>query len=154
MTDKAPLSFTLRPLNAADMPALADMWVESWRAVFPDIDFDARRKWFHDRMAAHGAVGACAIVAEGEDALLGFLTLDTATHFIDQLAAAPRAQGRGVAQALLTEARRLSPQRLRLDVNEGNARALRFYLREGFRMTGEGVNETSGLKLLRLEWRP
>ena len=147
-----PLPVTLRPLHDADMPALTGMWVASWRDVFPDIDFEARRAWFAARMAAHRADGVQVVVAERAGALLGCITIDAATHFIDQLAVAPAALGRGVAQALLAEARRHSPLQLLLDVNEANGRALRFYAREGFVVVGEGTSEASGLRLLRLEW--
>ena len=39
-----------------------------------------------------------------------------------------------------------------LDVNQANARAVRFYEREGFRKVGEGVNPVSGLETLAMEW--
>ena len=139
-------------MRDVDMPALADMWVESWRDVFPDIDFEARRTWFSDRMAAHRAAGVRIAVAENASALQGFISVDIASQFIDQLAVARAALGRGVAQALIAEARRLSPRRLLLDVNEANTRAVRFYQRQGFEVIGTGVSETSGLPLLRMQW--
>lgn len=135
-----------------DLPALTDMWVDSWRGVFPDIDFEARRAWFHGRLAAHRAGGVRIVVAECEKRLLGFITVDAASHFIDQLAVAPVAAGRGVAQMLLAQARRVSPRRLLLDVNEANGRAVNFYRRQGFQVIGEGVSEASGLPLLWMEW--
>ena len=144
---------TLRRMSVLDLGALTDMWVASWEAVFTDIDFEGRRMWFQDRMSEHLLTGARCIVAEHEGALLGFVTLDEKSGFIDQLAVAPAALGRGVAQALLAETRRLSPEALVLDVNEANARALNFYKRQGFRVTGDGVSVASGLKLLRMAWR-
>ena len=63
-----------------------------------------------------------------------------------------RLSGCGVAQRLLAQARRMSPRQLLLDVNEANRRALNFYRRQGFRVTGEGISEASGLALLRMEW--
>ena len=152
MSTCEPLSATLRTMRDVDMPALADMWVESWRDVFPDIDFEARRTWFYDRMAAHRATGVRIAVAETASVLQGFITVDTANQFIDQLAVARAALGRGVAQALIAEARRLSPRRLLLDVNEANTRAVRFYQRQGFAVTGRGISEASGLALLRMLW--
>lgn len=146
------LAFTLRPLQPGDMPALTGMWVESWNAVFPQIDFEARRSWFGARMAAHCASGALVIVAQGEADLLGFITLDAVTGFIDQLAVARVALGQGIAQALLARARAASPLRLLLDVNAANLRAVRFYARQGFVVAGDGVNAASGMPLLRMHW--
>ena len=154
MSEAAPLAVTLRRMHVLDLPALTDMWVESWEKVFPDIDFEGRRMWFYDRMSEHLLTGVRCVVAEHGDAPRGFVTVDEATGFIDQLAVAPQAMGRGVAHALITEARRLSPRVLLLDVNEHNVRALAFYGREGFRVAGEGTSEASGLPLLRMEWRP
>jgi putative acetyltransferase len=84
------------------------------------------------------------------DQLLGFVTFDPATAYLDQLAVAPEAKGSGAASLLLNEARRLSPDGLTLDVNQDNPRALRFYEREGFEKIGEGTNPRSGLKTWRL----
>ncbi len=119
----------------------------------PDIDFEARRPWFLDHLRALEAAGAVTICAfVGLNRLLGFVTFDPAMAYLDQLAVAPEAKGTGAAHLLLNEARRLSPNGLVLDVNQGNTRALAFYEREGFVKTAEGVNPHSGLKTQRLRW--
>ena len=46
------------------------------------------------------------------------------------------------------------PAALRLEVNKDNARAIRFYERNGFGHAGEDVNPTSGRPVLRMSWRP
>lgn len=146
------LAFALRQFYQADLAPLTDMWVASWQSVFREIDFEARRSWFGARLTTHLTDGVRITVAQGADALLGFITLDPASGFIDQLAVAPQALGQGVAQALLAQARTASPQRLMLDVNAANLRAVRFYAREGFVVTGDGVSAASSLPLLRLQW--
>jgi putative acetyltransferase len=143
----------LRVRADADCASLADVWVASWREAMPDIDFAARRPWFLGHLRALEADGAITICAfDGLDRLLGFVTVDPATAYLDQLAIAPGAKGTGVAKLLLDEARRLSPNGLVVDVNQDNARALAFYAREGFAKTAEGVNPRSGLKTQRLRW--
>ena len=135
----------------ADLASLADLWIASWRVAMPDIDFSARRPWFLDHLQdleAAGAVTICAL--DDSDRLLGFVNFDPAAAYLDQLAVAPRAKGSGVASQLLAEARRLSPGGLTLDVNQDNARALRFYAREGFEKIAEGTNPRSGLRTWRL----
>ncbi len=134
-----------------DMEPLVDLWVASWQEAMPAIDFSARRSWLTDHLVgleAQGAITICAV--DPTRRLVGFVTLDPATGWIDQLAVAPAAKGGGAALALLDEARRLSPRGLSLDVNVDNPRALRFYEREGFERIGAGVNPRSGLATLRL----
>ncbi|MGQ0444929.1 MAG: GNAT family N-acetyltransferase [Beijerinckiaceae bacterium] len=143
----------LRVRAGGDCAGLAELWIASWREAMPDIDFAARRAWFRDHLRALEAAGAVTICAcDSSDRLLGFVTLNPATAYLDQLAVAPEAKGTGAGKHLLDEARRLSPNGLVLDVNQANARALAFYAREGFAKTGEGVNPRSGLKTWRLHW--
>lgn len=144
-------ALALRPRVDRDMEPLADLWVASWQEAMPQIDFLARRPWLLDHIPALEARGAqtiCAVDATGR--LVGFVTIDPATAYLDQLAVAPTAKGKGVARRLLDEALGLSPKGLGLDVNTDNSRALRFYMREGFEPIGEGVNPMSGLRTLRL----
>ena len=54
---------------------------------------------------------------------------------------------------LVAEAKRLSPDCIALLVNSDNARAIRFYARNGFVHAGEDVNPTSGRPVLRMEWK-
>ena len=117
----------------------------------PEIDFLARAAWFLDRLRALEAAGSVTICAfDGSDRLLGFVSFDPAAAYLDQLAVAPEAKGSGTASLLLNEVRRLAPSGLTLDVNQDNARALRFYEREGFEKVAEGTNPRSGLKTWRL----
>jgi putative acetyltransferase len=144
----------LRILTDADFVNLADLWVASWKEAIPGIDFVARRPWFLDHMRSLEAAGAVTVCAfDNLNRLVGFVTVDPTTSYLDQLAVAAGAKGTGAAGVLLNEARRLSPTGLVLDVNEDNARALAFYEREGFTKVAEGVNPHSGLKTRRLRWR-
>ncbi|PSC07109.1 GNAT family N-acetyltransferase [Alsobacter soli] len=133
---------------------MTDLWVESWRDAMPQIDFEARRGWFRDRIAGHRAAGVLVFVGEDEHGLCGFVTIDERTGHLDQLAAARRSWGRGVAQALLEHAKSMSPGGVHLEVNADNPRAVRFYEREGFVRTGEGVSAASGLPLFHYAWKP
>ena len=147
-----PQGLDVRPLAAGDMPVVLDLWVEAWAATLPQIDFAARRDWLAARLDALARAGARLIVAELDARPAGLLTLDPATGEIDQLAVAREAWGTGVADALLAEARRLSPDGLSLTVNADNPRAIRFYERQGFVRTGTGVNPASGLPVITMRW--
>jgi len=67
---------------------------------------------------------------------------------------APEAWGSEVAAALIAEAKRCAPTGLDLKVNQDNARAIRFYEKQGFAITGADTNERSGAPLHRMSWRP
>ncbi len=119
----------------------------------PAIDFEARRVWFVDHIVALQARGAditCAFDA-ADGRMAGFVTHEKPGH-IDQLCVAVEAWGSGAAPVLLNAVKRLSGGSLILDVNQDNARAVRFYEREGFRRLGEGRNPSSGLATWRFEW--
>ncbi len=143
----------LRGYEDRDLPALADLWVAAWRETGFAIDFDARRAWLAERLAAHRAAGGAIVVGlDGDGRPAGFVTIDPANGYLDQLCVAPAERGSGLARALLDAAKRLSPDLVDLDVNEANARARRFYDREGFAVVGAGASAQSGLPTLRLRW--
>lgn len=146
-----PTSFRLRPREERDLASLASLWVASWQEAMPEIDFSARQVWFLQHLAALEAAGAKTICAfDGAAQLSGFVNVDPATSYLDQLAVAPQAKGHGVAHLLLEAARKISPLGLTLEVNQDNPRALRFYEKEGFVRIAEGVNPRSGLRTWRL----
>ena len=86
--------------------------------------------------------------------MVGFVTVDPKTGYLDQIVVAPEAWGSDVANMLMDEARRISPGGLDLKVNADNARAIRFYEKQGFVDAGETVNETSGAPVRLMRWRP
>ncbi len=76
------------------------------------------------------------------------------TRYLDQIVVAPEAWGGDVAPALIAEAKRQSPRGLDLVVNADNARAIRFYEKQGFVTTGNDVNPRSGAPTRKMSWRP
>ena len=94
------------------------------------------------------------VVAEADGAIIGFVTIDPQTMYLDQIVVAPEHWGAGVALALLEEAKLLSPHGIDLLVNKDNARAIRFYEKHGFAYAGEDKNPVSGKPVNRMSWRP
>ncbi|WP_332118670.1 GNAT family N-acetyltransferase [Azorhizobium caulinodans] len=145
--------FRIRPFAEGDMAALADLWVATWAATMPDIDFEARRPWFLDHFAKLRAEGAQVPVAETLDGTpVGFVIIHPATRYLDQLAVAPAQRGTGAAEALMTAARAISPGGIVLDVNQDNGRAVAFYEKQGLRITSASTNPMSGRAIWRMEW--
>ena len=113
------MSFLLRQYDAArdEEPALA-LWLRTWQKTYPDIDFGGRLGWWREHW--RGLLpDATIIVAEAKDEMIGFVTVDPRTLYLDQIVVAPEYWGSGLAGALLAEARRLSPRGLDLDVRVG-----------------------------------
>lgn len=137
----------IRPLRRADIAVLADLWVAAWRATMPAIDFAARRGWIMGLLEEPAGV---TLVAERCGNPIGFATLEG--RYLHQLVVASDCRGDGTAALLLDVAKAKSPSGLVLDVNQANARAVRFYEREGFRRLQAGVNATSGLATWTMAW--
>ena len=147
-----PASFTLRLYRTDDEDAAIALWLRTWQQTYPKIDFAARLPWWRERWRGELVPAATIIVAEEAGALIGFVTIDANTY-LDQLVVAPDRWGSKLASALIDEAKRLSPDSITLLVNEDNARAIRFYERNGFAHAGTDVNPTSGRPVLKMTWK-
>ncbi len=135
------------------LSGIADFWVASWAKTMPSIDFEARRPWILAHLQALRDKGVAVRVALSDDgAPVGFVTVDPRSGHIDQVCVSPDHWGGGLASNLITEAKRLSPAGLHLDVNADNPRAIAFYTRHGFRETGSGANPSSGLPIISMRW--
>ena len=146
-------SFTLRPYRDDDEDAAIALWCETWQRAYPNIDFAARVPWWRERWRSELVPNAAIIVAEQSGAMVGFVTIDTRAY-LDQLVVAPGLWGSKLADELVDEAKRLSPDCITLLVNDDNARAIRFYQRNGFFQAGKDINPTSGRPVLKMLWRP
>jgi putative acetyltransferase len=144
----------LRAYQADDEDASVALWLRTWQATYPDIDFAARLGWWRERWRNELLPVAEIVVAEAEGGMIGFVTIDTATGYLDQLVVAPEYWGSGAGLALIGEAKRRSPAGVDLDVNVDNARAKAFYGKCGFAVTGDGKNPITGRPIHRMSWRP
>jgi putative acetyltransferase len=147
--------FLLRRYDAArdEAPSIA-LWLRTWEAAYPQMDFAERLDWWRERWRNVLVPAAEIVVAEAGGATIGFVTVDPRTLYLDQIVVAPERWRSGVGAALIAEAKRISPRGLDLDVNTDNARAIAFYRKEGFAVTGAGKNPISGKPVYRLSWRP
>jgi putative acetyltransferase len=144
--------FHLRPYRDEDEDAVIALWLKTWQRAYPSIDFAARVTWWRERWRKDLVPDAAIIVAEQSGDLIGFVTIDL-KGYLDQLVVSPDHWGSDLGNALLDEAKRLSPDGITLLVNTDNNRAIRFYERNGFVRAGGDVNPTSGKPVLRMEWK-
>ena len=144
----------LRPYRASDEDAAIALWQRTWQEAYPQIAFAKRVEWWRGRWRNDLVPVADIVIAQDGTALVGFVTIDRRSGYLDQLAVAPEAWGTGVGRQLLEEAKRLSPAGIVLHVNKDNARAIRFYEKAGFGIAGEDRNPHSGAPVHRMQWRP
>jgi len=150
----ASATVTLRPYQESDEDTAIELWRRTWQAHYPHLDFSGRVAWWRERWKQELIPVAHVVVAEISGALVGFVTVDPDTMYLDQIVVAPEHWGSGAAPALLNEAKRLSPRGLDLLVNKDNARAIGFYEKNSFRYAGEDKNPVSGRPVNKMSWRP
>jgi putative acetyltransferase len=144
----------LRPYAATDEAAAIELWRRTWQSTYPSIDFKARVPWWTERWRSKLVPEASIVVAEAAGGMVGFVTVEADTGYLDQIVVAPECWGDGLAEILLAEARRLSPKQLVLHVNTDNTRAIHFYEKHGFTFAGDDINPVSGRPVYRMRWRP
>jgi len=145
---------TLRGYAADDEDAAIELWRRTWQHHFPHLDFGKRVDWWRERWRQKLVPVARIVVAETNGTIAGFITVDPKTMYLDQIVVAPEHWGEGIADALLDEAKLISPRGLDLLVNKDNTRAIRFYEKHGFAYAGEDKNPVSGQPVNRMTWRP
>jgi putative acetyltransferase len=148
------IAVSMRPYDAKDEDAAIALWLRTWQVAYPRLDFAARVDWWRERWRKELVTSADIIVAEIGSEMAGFVTVDPQTGYLDQIVVAPEHWAAGVGGALIAVAKALAPAGLELDVNTDNARAIRFYHKQGFSITGEGVNPLSGKPVHRMRWVP
>ncbi|MBS0535961.1 MAG: GNAT family N-acetyltransferase [Proteobacteria bacterium] len=145
---------TLRAYLPADENEAIELWRRTWAEHYPRIDFNIRVPWWRERWRNELVPNTQIVLANIDSMLVGFVTVDPKTGYLDQIVVAPEHWGSGIAKALLDEAKRLSPGGLTLLVNKDNDRAIAFYRKHAFVDDGEDRNPVSGIPVNRMRWRP
>ena len=144
----------LRRYQSRDEEASVALWLRTWQEAYPELDFAERLDWWRERWRSELLPVADVVIAEADGVMIGFVTVDPRTLYLDQIVVAPEHWRSAVGSALIAEAKRISPAGLDLDVNIDNVRAIGFYRRLGFLITGAGKNPVSGKPVHRMSWRP
>ena len=142
----------IRRAATGDFPALAELWRLSVEATH-DFLLPGDLERIGAEVADVYLPGVGEVwLAEEKGRPAGFLGCD-GPH-VEMLFVEPELFGRGVGGALLRHVRNRHGA-LRLEVNEQNAKALTFYQRQGFVITGRSALDSAGYPypLLHLAWR-
>jgi putative acetyltransferase len=144
----------LRRYHPRDEEASVALWLRTWQKTYPELDFAERVDWWRERWRKELLPVVEVVVAEADGTMIGFVTVDPRTFYLDQIVVAPEHWRSGIGATLIAEAKLMSPAGLDLDVNIDNVRAIGFYRRLGFLVTGAGNNPISGKPVHRMSWRP
>lgn len=144
---------TIRRADLQEHEALVQLWLRSVTATHTFLEpHDIEELLPAVRAQALPALNLWVLAVDGR--ILGFLGL--AGNTVEALFIEPDSMRRGHGRRLLDHARRLQgPERkpLRVDVNEQNPGAVKFYEACGFRVTGRSPLDSAGrpFPLLHLE---
>ena len=150
------LAIDIRPATVEDASPMADVWLSSWRATFdfepahPDEDV---RRWVREELLVEAEDWVATDPSDG-DSVIALLGLSDT--MVEQLYVRPDRIGRGVGRALLELAKRRRPDGLDLYCFAANARARRFYERNGFEPVafGDGSGNEERQPDVLYRWRP
>jgi GNAT superfamily N-acetyltransferase len=127
----------VRRAGPADAAAVADVYLASFRTALPAVRLvhsdDQVRAWIRDRVIPEDTW----VALDGTE-IVGMMALSPG--WVDQLYVAPNRLGEGIGGRLLDLAKRRSGGPLELWTFQVNARARRFYERNGF----VALEETDG----------
>ena len=148
----------IRRATLADAAAVADVYLDSFHATY---DFplahtdDEVRAWIAETIErGRLGTGSETFVALEGDRVVGMMVVGPGE--LDQLYVAPDRLGSGIGRRLLETSMERSPGGLTLYTFQVNARARRFYERNGFALDwlGDGSANEEGQPDARYVWRP
>ena len=138
----------IRALQPADLDRVADLWLA---ANLQAHAFIAPEYWKGNWDRVKELLPQAEVyVYENNGEMLGFAGLNGAD--IEGIFVSEHARSRGIGKCLL-DFLKTKRAELRLHVYQKNARAIRFYKREGFQIRCGGVDEATGEKDYMMVWQ-
>lgn len=140
----------IRPMQENEIHQVMDIWLTSTIKAHPFIE---EKYWLkHYRTVKNKYLKvAKTFVAEEDGVLVGFISILN-EDFIGGLFVIPGRQGHTIGSALLAKVQEIYPS-LRAHAYEKNPRAVRFYKRHGFEVTGQQNNLDSSFSEYVLDWK-
>ncbi|HET7181284.1 MAG TPA: GNAT family N-acetyltransferase [Candidatus Limnocylindrales bacterium] len=147
---------TIRRAEPADAAAVADVFLRSFHATyaFPLAHTDSEvREWVRARLVPEMETWV-AVPAGRPEEILGFATIEPG--WLEQLYVDPDHLGEGIGRHLLAKAKERQPDGLLLWTFQVNARARRFYERNGFTVVrfGDESNNEEHQPDVQYRWSP
>ena len=146
----------LRLYTADDEEDIIQLWRRACQKAMPRIHFEKRfedqQKYWKTKILSE-APKTMTIVAEWRGDVVGFMTIDWETGYLDQLVVASEFWRSSVGELLLSEAKWLSPTGVDLNVDPNNGHAVRFFEKHKFVKTGDVKNGPDG-PIQNMQWHP
>lgn len=128
----------IRDFTENDIEAVMRLWLEGNLSAH---DFISAEYWEKNYAPVRAAIlSAQVLVYEHDGEVAGFIGLSG--DYIAGIFVSEKFRSKGIGKALLDAAKKIHPV-LWLHVYVQNAAAVSFYLREGFRITDETVDEST-----------
>lgn len=138
----------IREFTIDDLDTVMNLWLETNRKAHNFID---KSYWEeHYELVKNMLPDSSIFIYEEDSVILGFVGLMgtyIAGIFVDE-----KSQSKGIGKALLDYVKE-SRAVLSLQVYRKNARAVQFYVREGFTVAKEQIDENTGEAELVLNWK-
>lgn len=138
----------IRKLRETDIDQIADIWLDT---NIKAHDFIPSQYW-HDNfdMVKEMFLQAEIYVYESDGNIQGFIGLSN--EYIAGIFVSGKVQSQGIGKLLLSFVKD-GKEELHLSVYRKNARAIRFYQREGFEIQCENLDENTGEKEYVMIWK-
>lgn len=138
----------LRTMKTDDLDPVVQIWLESNRQAhsFIEVDYWEKNKEEVRKMLPHSLIQ----VAEIEGNIVGFIGMNETK--IEGLFVNSNFQSRGIGHSLIEWAKTRN-EVLTLNVYQKNQRALKFYLKEGFVIHKQLIDEETGEIEFLMQWK-
>lgn len=137
----------IRRFQESDLETVSEIWLDTNSKAH---SFISAQYWKDQLEAVKQMIPQAEVyVYENESKIEGFIGLNG--YFIEGLFVRSDEQSKGIGKQLLDFAK-TKKGRLSLSVYQKNARAVRFYQREGFAVQAEGKEENTGEKEYSMRW--
>lgn len=144
---RTEMNVMIRPLQNTDIAAVADIWL---KANLQAHDFVPAAYWEKNFNSVKAMLPQAEVYVFESGDIQGFIGLNG--EYIEGLFVAAEARSQGIGKRLLDFAKSKKTE-LRLNVYRRNARAIRFYRREGFEILREGTDDATGEQDYEMIWR-
>ena len=144
---------TIRSARTDEYDEIARVWMESWVSTGLAETSGFLLANLRARIRQEIKKGWSLYVADDAGRLAAMLPLHLPDLYLDQLFVAPEYQGRSLGRTLLAFTRQQMPEEIYLRCVRENAKAWRWYEREGFVFEKEQIEPMTGYSMKYYRWK-